>query len=50
MFIAMVGSSTDLVRAQITSARYYAAPDVALKDVELSIRPCEFVVITGSPP
>jgi energy-coupling factor transport system ATP-binding protein len=43
----MVGSSVELVHAQITSARYYAAPDVALKDVELSIRPGEFVVITG---
>ena len=43
----MVGSSQDLVHAQIKSARYYAAPDVALKDVELSIEPGEFVVITG---
>src|SRR2546425_4578120 len=43
----MVGSSGELVRAQIKSARYYAAPDVALRDVELSIVPGEFVVITG---
>src|SRR5260370_3007835 len=43
----MVGSSGELVRAQIKSARYYAAPEVALKDIELSIVPGEFVVITG---
>ena len=43
----MVEGSPELVHAQIKSARYYAAPDVALKDVELSIRPGEFVVITG---
>src|SRR2546425_3108516 len=43
----MVGSSGELVRALIKSARYYAAPDVALRDVELSIVPGEFVVITG---
>jgi energy-coupling factor transport system ATP-binding protein len=43
----MVGSSGELVRAQIKSARYYAAPEAALKDVELSIIPGEFVVITG---
>jgi energy-coupling factor transport system ATP-binding protein len=43
----MVGSSGELVRAQIKSARYYAAPDVALRDIDLSIMPGEFVVITG---
>jgi len=43
----MAGSSEELVHAQIKSARYYAAPDIALKDVELSIRAGEFVVITG---
>jgi energy-coupling factor transport system ATP-binding protein len=43
----MVGSSGELVRAQIKSARYYAAPEAALRDVELSIMPGEFVVITG---
>ncbi len=43
----MVGSSGELVRAQIKSARYYAAPDVALREIELSIMPGEFVVITG---
>jgi len=43
----MVTSSGELVHARITSARYYAAPDVALRDVELSIMPGEFVVITG---
>jgi energy-coupling factor transport system ATP-binding protein len=43
----MVGSSGELVRAQIKSARYYAAPEVALKNIELSIMPGEFVVITG---
>ena len=41
------GSSSALLHAHIESARYYAAPDVALKDVELSILPGEFVVITG---
>jgi energy-coupling factor transporter ATP-binding protein EcfA2 len=43
----MVASSGELVHARITSARYYAAPDFALRDVELSINPGEFVVITG---
>jgi energy-coupling factor transport system ATP-binding protein len=43
----MVGSSGELVRAQIKSARYYAAPQAALRDVELSVMPGEFVVITG---
>jgi len=43
----MVAQSGELVHARITSARYYAAPDVALRDVELSINPGEFVVITG---
>ena len=43
----MVASSAELVYARITSARYYAAPQVALHDVELSIMPGEFVVITG---
>ena len=43
----MVGSSGELVRAQIKSARYYAAPDLALRDIDLSIMPGEFVVITG---
>src|SRR2546428_11293173 len=43
----MLGSSSALVHAQIKSVRYYAAPDTALRDVELSIRSGEFVVITG---
>ena len=43
----MVGSSSALLRARINSARYYAAADVALRDVELSVMPGEFVVITG---
>lgn len=43
----MVASSGELVHARIASARYYAAPDLALRDVELSIMPGEFVVITG---
>jgi energy-coupling factor transport system ATP-binding protein len=43
----MVDSSGELVRAQIKSARYYAAPEVALRDIDLSIMPGEFVVITG---
>ncbi|TMB65027.1 MAG: 4a-hydroxytetrahydrobiopterin dehydratase [Chloroflexi bacterium] len=30
----MVASSSELVHARITSARYYAAPQVALHDVE----------------
>jgi energy-coupling factor transporter ATP-binding protein EcfA2 len=43
----MLGNSSPLLLAQIKSARYYAAPDVALRDVELSVMPGEFVVITG---
>src|SRR5712691_8063078 len=43
----MVASSSELVHARITSALYYAAPQVALHDVELSIMPGEFVVVTG---
>jgi len=43
----MLGSSSALLHAQIKSVRYYAAPDVALKDVEVSVMPGEFVVITG---
>jgi energy-coupling factor transport system ATP-binding protein len=43
----MVASSGELVHARITSARYYAAPDVALRDVELSIKSGEFIIITG---
>jgi energy-coupling factor transport system ATP-binding protein len=43
----MAASSVELLHAQITSARYYGAPGVALHDVELSIRPGEFVVVTG---
>jgi energy-coupling factor transporter ATP-binding protein EcfA2 len=43
----MATGSGELVHAQIASARYYAAPDVALRDVELSIEAGEFVVVTG---
>src|SRR5260370_23320496 len=43
----MAGSSGELVHAQIRSARYYAAAGVALRDIELSIMPGEFVVVTG---
>ena len=43
----MAGSAGELVHAQIRSARYYAAPGVALRDVELSVQPGEFVVVTG---
>ena len=43
----MAGSAGELVHAQIRSARYYAAPGAALRDVELSIAPGEFVVVTG---
>jgi len=43
----MVGTSSALLRAQIKSARYYAAPDVALRDVDVSVMPGEFVVISG---
>ncbi len=43
----MVGSSSALLHARINSARYYAAAEVALRDVELSVMPGEFVVVTG---
>jgi energy-coupling factor transporter ATP-binding protein EcfA2 len=43
----MLASSSALVHAQIKSVRYYAAPDTAVRDVELSIKPGEFVIIIG---
>jgi len=45
----MVDSLEELVHARISSARYYAAPDVALRDVQLSIRPGEFVARWPAP-
>ena len=43
----MAAGSGELLHAEIKSARYYAAPDLALRDIELSIVPGEFVVVTG---
>ena len=43
----MAASLGELVHAQIKSARYYAAPDLALREIDLSIVPGEFVVVTG---
>ena len=43
----MAAGSGELLHAEIKSARYYAAPALALRDIELSIVPGEFVVVTG---
>lgn len=43
----MAAGSRELLHAEIKSARYYAAPDLALRDIQLSIVPGEFVVVTG---
>lgn len=43
----MDGGAAPLVLAAIKTARYYAAPGAALTDVNLSVHPGEFVVITG---